>query len=177
MLWRTKVRLSASTVLVGAFLAANAGDIAVAEETVPIVQLQANHAAMSDAEAAARRHFDRFLTHVLQDDGTARSDAAVKIAIPTGSGHVEVIWITPFATLGQASFLGVLDNAPRSIPNATEGDAIRFTRDQVRDWSFVGPDAKLYGSYTTRVLLPHLEQAQAAQIAAILSDVPRPRDW
>ena len=177
MRWRTKVRLSATLALVGATFLANLGDIASADDAGPVVTLAAGHAAMSDAEAAARRHLDRFLTHVLQPDGATIEGAAVKIAVPTGGDHAEVIWVTPFAQTSDSQFLGVLANAPRDIPGASAGDAIVFTRAQVRDWSFVGADTKLYGSFTTRVLLPHIAQQDAAQIAAVLSELPVPSEW
>ena len=177
MRWRTKVRLSATCALIGAAILANIGEGASADGTGPVVTLAAGDAAMSDAEAAARRHLDRFLAHVLEPDGATTHGAAVKIAVPTGDGHAEVIWVTPFARISEDGFLGVFANAPRDIPGASAGDAVRFHREQVRDWSFFGPDAKLYGSFTTRVLLPHIPREDAARIAAALSDLPVPREW
>lgn len=177
MRWRTKVRLSATLALIGAAFLANIGQGASADDAGPVVTLAVGHAAMSDAEAAARRHLDRFLTHVLEADGATTHGAAVKIAVPTGDGHAEVIWVTPFAQASEDGFIGVFANAPREIPGASAGDAIVFERAQVRDWSFVGADSKLYGSFTTRVLLPHIPQDDAVRIAAALSDLPVPREW
>lgn len=177
MRWRTKVRLSATLALIGATFLANIGAGASADDAGPVVTLQAGHAAMSDAEAAAQRHFAKFLSHVLKPDGATLEGAAVKIAVPTGDGHAEVIWVTPFAKTSEDGFLGVFANAPREIPGASAGDAIAFDRAQIRDWSFVGQDTKLYGSFTTRVLLPHIPREQAAQIAALLSELPVPQDW
>lgn len=177
MRWRTKVRLSATLALVGATFLANIGNGASADDVGPTVTIQANHAAMTDAEAAARRHFDQFLSHVLQPDGATGHGAAVKIAVPTGDGHAEVLWVTPFAQTSAHGFMGLYANPPQSIAGAEIGDAVAFDRAQVRDWSFVGVDTKLYGSFTTRVLLPHIPQADAAQIAAVLSDLPIPREW
>lgn len=177
MRWRTKVRLSATLALIGATFLANVGVGASAEDAGPVVTLQAGDAAMSDAEAAAQRHLDRFLSHVLKPDGATIDGAAVKIAVPTGDGHAEVIWVTPFAQTSENGFLGLFANAPRDIPDASVGDAIAFERAQVRDWSFVGADTKLYGSFTTRVLLPHIPRDQAAQIASVLSELPLPQDW
>ncbi len=177
MRWRTKVRLSATLCLIGATVVANLGQGAAADETGPVVQLAANHAAMSDAEAAARRHLDTFLAHVLMEDGATIEGAADKIAIPTGGAHADVIWVTPFARTSTDGFLGLFANTPQHISGASAGDAVAFSRDQVRDWSFFGEDAKLYGSFTTRVLLPHIPQTEAARIAMVLSDVPLPAGW
>ncbi len=177
MQWRTKVRLSATACLLAAFIGANIGNGAAAEGDAPVVELSANHLAMQDAEATARRHLDRFLSNVVSETGAAPEEAALKVAVPTGAHGAEVIWVTPFAVLGSGVFVGILANQPRATTAVQAGDAIRFHRDQVRDWSFVGTDAKLYGSYTTRVLLPHLGQEQAAQIAHHLSDLPMPSEW
>ncbi|MEM7753339.1 MAG: DUF2314 domain-containing protein [Pseudomonadota bacterium] len=177
MRWRTKVRLSATLALIGATFLANIGGGASADDAAPVVTLAAGHAAMSDAEAAAQRHFEKFLVHVVRPDGATLDGAAVKIAVPTGDGHVEVIWVTPFAQTTADGFIGAYANAPQNIRDADVGDAITFQRAQIRDWSFMGPDTKLYGSFTTRVLLPHIPRDQAAQIAAVLSDVPVPREW
>lgn len=177
MRWRTKVRLSATLALIGATFLANFGEGASADDAGPVVTLAAGHAAMNDAEAAARRHLDDFLDHVLESDGATSHGAAVRIAVPTGNGHAEVIWVTPFAKTSENGFLGIFANVPRQIPNASAGDAVLFERHQVRDWSFVGADTKLYGSFTTRVLLPHIAREEAARIAAVLSDLPVPREW
>lgn len=177
MRWRTKVRLSATLCLVAATVAANLGQGAAADDTGPVVQLSASDAAMNDAESAARRHFDQFLSHVLTESGATMEGAAVKIAIPTGGEHAEVIWVAPFAQTSPDGFLGQFANAPQHIKDATVGDTVAFHRDQVRDWSFFGKDSKLYGSFTTRVLLPHIPRSEAAKIAMLLSDVPVPTDW
>lgn len=177
MRWRTKVRLSATLALIGASFLANLGQGAFADDAGPVVTMAAGQAAMSDAEAAAQRHLDQFLSHAIQTNGATLEGAAVKIAVPTGDGHAEVIWVTPFAQTSDEEYLGVFANAPRDIPGASLGDAIVFERAQIRDWSFVGADRKLYGSFTTRVLLPHIPQEQAAQIAAVLSDLPVPSQW
>ena len=161
------MRISATLALVGATLLANWGDGASAEDAGPVVTLQAGHLAMSDARASAGP----------QHPGSAEEGAAVKIAVPTGNGHAEVIWVTPFAQTTENAFLGVFANAPQAIPSAKAGDAIVFEKSQVRDWSFMGADTKLYGSFTTRVLLPHIPREQAAQIASVLSDLPIPSEW
>jgi uncharacterized protein YegJ (DUF2314 family) len=177
MRWRTKVRLSATLALIGASSLANLSESASADDARPAVTIQAADAAMSDAQAVARHFLDRFLAHVLMPDGATIDGAAVKIAVPTGDGHADVIWVTPFAQTSENGFLGLLASTPRGIPGASLGDAIAFERAQVRDWSFVGDDTKLYGSFTTRVLLPHIPKNQAEQIASVLSDLPLPQGW
>ncbi len=177
MHWKTRGRALGVLILAGLFTSANTNLFATtAAAGDPVVQLTASNAAMSDAEAAARRQVDRFFTRVMNAEGIARDDASIKIAIPTHGQNAEVIWVDTIAR-HEAGFLGRLANTPRDLPDLSSGDTVFFTHDQIRDWSFVGRDVKMYGSYTTRVLLPHLTTDQAARVAAILSTHPTPVDW
>ena len=177
MHWKTRGRALGVLILAGLFTSANSDLFATtAAAGDPVVQLTAGNAAMSDAEAAARRHVDRFFTRVMNAEGTTRDDASIKVAIPTHGQNAEVIWVDTI-TRHEGGFLGRLANTPRGLPDLFLGDTVFFTDDQIRDWSFVGQDGKLYGSYTTRALLPHLTTDQAARIAAILSTRPTPVDW
>ena len=103
--------------------------------------------------------------------------AMVKVAMPTSDDQIEVIWVEPFKGLGGDKFVGLLANAPNDLPGREQGSEVQFTRDQVQDWSFWGDDQRMYGNFTTRVMLPHLDADQAAQLRAILSHSPLPNGW
>lgn len=177
MKWKTKARLSAAAYLLLASIAANVSPGIASGNSAPTVSFAESQPAVEAAQATARMHLDRFLDHVLQEQGTARADASIKIALKIDEANVEMIWVTPFASLGGDQFVGRLANAPRSTSQWQDGDAIHFSRADVRDWSFSGPDGRLFGSYTTRALLPHLTSEQAAQISSLLSDSPEPAWW
>ena len=175
--WKRSGRRAGYIILLAGFLSANHGMIAgsaVADAADHTISFANDDPAMNEAQEEARGHLDRFLATVMQDNGVARGDAAIKVAMPTDAGH-EVIWVTPFA-IHNGTFLGRLANEPQEIPGHA-GDTVHFSRGQVRDWSFMGPDRRIYGSFTTRALLPHLDPNQAEEIAAILSDNPLPTDW
>ena len=57
------------------------------------------------------------------------------------------------------------------------GDRVDFSLDMVRDWSFTSERGLLFGNYTTRVMVPHLDQSTAEQLRAVLSPAPVPNDW
>lgn len=177
---RTKGRIAGLAMLGAAFIATNAfpstGPVNAAQGG-NVVLFPHDDTRMSIAQDTAQKHFSRFLDHVMNDAGQARADAAVKVAIPLeGDAGTEVIWVTPFAAR-DGLFIGALANEPRFLTGLTSGDVIAFDGGQVRDWSFYGQDGKMYGSYTTRVILADLGPAQAAQIRALLSADPLPADW
>ena len=132
--------------------------------------------AMNAAQEAARAELDAFLSYIVNDNGIGRDGSGVKVAFPIGGDNVEVIWITPFA-LRDGQLVGYIANEPRDIEEHNAGDLVTFERDRVRDWYFFGDDGKMYGSYTTRVMLNDLSAEEAEQIAQMLSDDPLPADW
>lgn len=177
---RTKGRIAGLAIFGAAFLATNAfpstGPVSAATGD-DVVLYSGGDDRMIAAQDAAQKHFSRFLDHVLNDLGQARADAAVKVAIPLeGDAGTEVIWVTPFA-IRDGLFIGALANDPHFLTGLFAGDVIAFDGNQVRDWSFYGPDGKMYGSYTTRVILADLTPNHAARIRALLSPDPLPSDW
>ncbi len=133
---------------------------------------------MNDAQSEAQKHLPTFFANVLDEQGVAAEGAMVKVAFPVTidgvSGH-EVIWVGPFGRDGN-EFKGLLANRPRDM-DAQAGDLVEFTEPMIRDWMLRGPDGRLYGSYTTRVMLADLDKETAAQIAASLSEHPVPANW
>lgn len=178
--WKLRGRILGTLILGAAFVSANAGISAMPvtsedPETVEI-DVVAFDAAMTHAQSEARRHLDRFFLHVLEDDGRAQAGAAVKITLAVGDQPAQAVWITPFAQL-DGDFIGILANTPAGTDELALGDAVMFSADQVRDWYFYGRDGKMYGSYTTRAMLPQLHPVEAAEIAALLSEAPLPDGW
>ena len=177
---RTKGRIAGLAMLGAAFLATNAfpGNAPVnAAVREDVLLFSDGDARMNAAQDTAQQHFSRFLDYVMDDQGRARADAAVKVALPLeGEAGTEVIWVTPFASR-DGKYIGALANEPHFLTGLAAGDVIAFDGTQVRDWSFYGPDGKMYGGYTTRVILADLTPAQAAQIRALLSTDPLPTDW
>ncbi|NNE81572.1 MAG: DUF2314 domain-containing protein [Silicimonas sp.] len=170
--------LGLAMVLVG-FASANSGPFGAsavartgtfpAPEAVQKQQLSAAH-------AAAREHLDRFFQSVLGSDGVARKGAAVRVSIQMANGKTDLVWVTPFAKQN-GQYFGTLSDIPRHSVRLSQGDLIRFDRAQVVDWSFFGTDGRMYGNFTTRMILNTVSSARAAEIAALLSDTAAPEDW
>ena len=179
MNWKMRGRVFGVVLLAVNFVSANAGysvGPAQADAAKPTHVSQTRHTALSDAENQARLHLDRFLNHALDDQGRARDNAAIKISMTGYGGKDESIWVRPFA-MRDGRYVGLLANEPKSTDRKHVGDAVAFDADQVRDWYFFGDDGKMYGSYTTRVLLPDMAPNTARQITQILSATPTPAHW
>ena len=123
-------------------------------------------------QAAARVHLDHFFRAVLDDFGVAQRQAAVRVSLPTTDGRQRLVWLTPFVVDG-GQFLG----ADGSTGSGENSGLIPFKRSQVVDWSFTGEDGRLFGNFTTRLILQTLQAERAAEIAALLSDTPAPEEW
>lgn len=179
MNWKMRGRVFGLVLLSVNFVAANAGySVGPAQASPPKAHKasQTHLAAIASAEEKARVHLSTFLDFALDDKGRARQNAALKIVVTGYGGDPETIWVTPFAKR-DGRYVGLLANEPKSNNAKRAGDAIAFETDQVRDWYFFGDDGKMYGSYTTRALLPEMAPKTARQISQILSATPAPAHW
>ncbi len=141
----------------------------------PVVQFETENAEMNTAIGSALDSMDAFLSHVLDSQGNAADGALVKVALETSYGH-ENIWVDQFTVASGGGMTGKLANEPNDLPGKHFGDTVKFDRASLRDWS-VFLDGKLYGNFTTRVMLPHLDPDSRAQLEQVLSATPVPQDW
>ncbi len=143
-----------------------------------VVTFGADDAVMNSAIETARSHLAQVLTATISDVGVGHPALSLKVAFPVDGDDMEteVIWLDQIS-LAQQGMAGRLANAPVNMPGLRLGDEVRFSQDMIYDWGLVGPDGKVFGHYTTRVLLVTLPGDQAAPIRAVLSDDPLPEAW
>lgn len=143
-----------------------------------VVYYDGDNLTMNEAQDAAKSSLPDFLAHKLDANGQAVDGALVKVAFQVTrdgvSGH-EVIWVGSFGQ-EDGGYTGLLANQPVDM-GGNAGDQVAFTEDMIRDWTYQGSDGKLYGNYTTRVMLSDMDSAQAAQISSLLSTDPVPTRW
>jgi uncharacterized protein YegJ (DUF2314 family) len=166
-------------IVAAAFVNANTGTTAGPAQAGtgdPVIEYSDAHAAMNAAQTEAQGGLDMFFSNVLNAEGLPIADAGVKVALPTKDGTDEIIWVSPFG-LRDGSFVGVLANEPAGLEGLAIGDVIAFDRAQVRDWYVFGDDGRMYGSYTTRVMLPDMSPETRSQIVEMLSENPIPAGW
>lgn len=130
---------------------------------------------MQEAIADARTSLPQFLANSLGSNGQSVDGAGLKVEFETGDNESEVIWIVPFAPRGDG-FVGILANEPNHMPGQHAGDMVEFSEDQISDWTY-SANGKLYGNYTTRVMLPQLDDATRTQLEQMMSQNPVPENW
>lgn len=151
-----------------------AGTLAQAQD--PTTEHQTGDPAMTAAMAEARGSLDKVFAVAMNDAGALHPAIFLKVAVPveTTDITVENIWVNA-ATRNNGSFSATLANAPVYF-DARQGDAIRFTKDQIVDWSF-SDNGTLYGNYTTRVQLPLMDAQTRGALQSQLSENPLPDGW
>ncbi len=145
----------------------------------PTINVPASDPAMSRAFSEAAETLPVFLEHSGALSGGSGDGFSIKVEVPVDHSEMddEIIWVSTFAVKPDGIAHGLLDNEPVAIKGKRIGDRIEFHRDSIRDWSFVGHDQKLYGHYTTRVLLDRMSPASAAQLQQFLAQDPVPTSW
>lgn len=164
-------RLLLVGVLLALPLVSQAGD--------PVVDFAPDDPAMNTAIHQARDTLDVFWANTLDEKGKSQANTSLKVAFPvdmTGYDN-EIIWVSGFHRKSDERYVGFLANEPNYMPNKQVGSKVRFTADQIRDWAYFDANGKLFGHYTTRVLVKTLPQIQAKPILDLLSDFPVPDRW
>jgi len=177
--WKLRGRLAGLLLLSVSFVNANAGySIGPAQAGVgdPVATFNSRENRMDAAQAEARRHFEQFFAFILEDQEATRIEAGVKVEVPVSNGARKVAWVRPFAGR-DGQFSGLVTGEPDTIKNYNTGDVIYFSKAQVRDWYFHGPNGKMYGSFMTRAMLDELPANSTAQISLLLADTPAPANW
>jgi len=134
-----------------------------------IVNFTDDDAEMNAAIAKARATLPVFWKHLAAHPEMAQ-DHSLKVGLPaTGGGH-EHIWVGHIQAKGD-KITGLLANEPNALPGLKLGSPVTFTQGQISDWAYT-KGGKLYGHYTTRVVIKHIDPAEAAPVRAMLSENP-----
>lgn len=139
----------------------------IIDEGDNIVDFHSSDTQMNEAMRQARKSLPLFWRHL---ELHPEMDHSLKVALPTGGGSLEHIWVGDISVEGD-KISAVLANDPIDLPGLSFGSPVTFSREQISDWSYV-KDGKMYGHYTTRVVVKHVDPAEAAQLRAMLSENP-----
>jgi uncharacterized protein YegJ (DUF2314 family) len=101
-------------------------------------------------------------------------DFSLKAAIPRRDGQpgAEDVWLEYIAR-GDGKIVGELQIDPRYLGELREGAVVEFQENQIVDWAFVRGNL-LLGHYTTRVMLPRLDQLQQDYLRPMFAATPDP---
>jgi uncharacterized protein YegJ (DUF2314 family) len=124
-----------------------------------VISATPRDAHMEAAFRKARETLSLFLD-LVRDEPDFITSYAVKI--PLRDGNVtEYVWIGPFVERN-GSFVGTLNNTPRSVRKYVAGQKINFQKSDIVDWLY-REDGKLIGNYTVCALLKNTPPDQAAE--------------
>lgn len=123
---------------------------------------------MGAAIDAARGSLERFRGDFRERRGER---FVVKVAIPIeGANGREHIWMNLDSIEGD-SFVGRLANEPQRLAPLVKGSPYRAGSAMISDWGYVR-DGRMYGNYTTRVMLKRIPAQQAEGLRKVLSPQP-----
>ncbi len=133
---------------------------------------------MNAAITEAKQTLPLFLKNAMSDWHLPRN-ALVKVSFPveTPAMDNEIIWVGDARQTGPESFIGYLANTPKHIPGASQGSEVRFSIDQIEDWSWSDASGRLYGNYSARAMLPYVDLATRRSLEGALSPNPIPSSW
>lgn len=143
-----------------------------------VIRVRSSDAAMNRAFAQARATLANALSGTEKSNGRFSPSLALQVAMKTGSSDtpIEFVWVDTIRRSGKG-YLGKLASWPRSLPGKRLRDEVVFYHPQISDWAVQAVDGRFYGYFTTRALLPDLEDPLAAKLRAMLVPRPVPRLW
>lgn len=135
-----------------------------------VVMYEPDDREMNAAIDAAKATLPSFWRLFATDDVVAET-GGLKVAFPVRGGGNEYMWLSNITRDGK-TIRGVLDNIPEmDIEPVAKGDTLTIDPARIVDWYYVR-NGRMYGSYTTRVMLKHLSPREAADYRSVLSDRP-----
>jgi len=146
----------------------------------PTVVFDVNDPRLAKAVADAQETVGLFLQHGLPDLQVPNSDKAVKVrfTLSFGDNNTEAIWVGDIARAGPDQFTGLYENDPVHLDRLAYGERASFDLSQIIDWSWVGPDDRVYGHYSTRIMAAENAMPRGAEgFVAALADNPVPESW
>jgi len=126
---------------------------------------------LSAATLAARAHLPFFWMHE-QAPSATEYDFRLKVSLPRKDGQPgkAQAWLEMVARDG-AALSGQLAAATPELAGLKQGDVVAFSEPQIVDWAFFSGE-KLYGHYTTRVMLPKLPIEQGDAMRSMFGENP-----
>lgn len=133
----------------------------------PVEMFGPDDATMNAAIAEARAGLPRFWELFQAGDG---SDFMVKVGFPTPDGGNEHIWVGDLQRAADGSLSAVVQNEPHNVPSIRFGERANFDEAWISDWALTR-NRRMYGHYTTRVVVGSLPPEEQAQYAGFLAGI------
>ncbi len=134
---------------------------------VPVVMASDADPEVNAAIAEARRTLPEVWRRMAQ---RGPGESGLKVALRTSRGGYEHIWVDSIVRQ-DGRITARLANDPDNIPGLKLGSPVVVDPAAISDWSYRS-GGRLYGHFTTRVLLKRASPEEAQQIQALLSPTP-----
>jgi uncharacterized protein YegJ (DUF2314 family) len=140
-----------------------------------VVSFAAEDAEMNAAMDEARRTLPMFMAEFNAAPAHAQGNYSVKVGMTTRAGTLEHIWVANLRR-ENGRLRGALANEPYDLEGLRLGDLVDIDESAISDWAIESARGQ-YGSFTTRVIVNHIDAATADQIRATLAPTPLPPHW
>lgn len=134
-----------------------------------VINVSSDDKEMNTAIEEARESLSHYWS-VFDNPEEGESDFALKVKIEDGNGSSEHFWVVDIYK-ENGKIYGAISNEPQLVNNVEFGEKIEIIEDNISDWSYF-KDNKMYGAFTTRVLLKYLSDEEAQEIKDMLSEKP-----
>lgn len=128
-----------------------------------LMDFRESDAEMNAAKAKGIASLPQFFSH-FRKPAANETEFMVKYDVDPSDG-VEYVWATLSGRSG-AALTGVLINQPEYTKDKL-GDRVSIRQSDVIDWAY-RKNGVMQGSFTTRVMLAHMPEAEAAEYRAFL---------
>jgi uncharacterized protein YegJ (DUF2314 family) len=132
----------------------------------PVITVGDNDAEMNAANAKARETLPQFW-QTFEHPEHGESDFSLKLKI-TDSNGTEHFWLTEIERK-DGKTLGTINNDAEIVRSVKLGDRIPIPEADISDWMFMR-DGKMFGSYTTRVLMKRMPAEEAEKVKKMLAE-------
>jgi uncharacterized protein YegJ (DUF2314 family) len=134
-----------------------------------VYQASTADAVVNAAMEEARASLPAFWKAYESTDGT-REKFVLKVRLESPSGMAEHVWMGVTGRQGNVVH-GLLANEPAGIPGLHLRSPLSVTTDKISDWGYER-DGKLYGNFTSRVLIGQMSAEDKEALERMLSPTP-----
>lgn len=140
-----------------------------------VVSFASEDAEMGAAMDEARRTLPMFMAEFNTAPAHTQGYYSVKVGMATRAGSLEHIWVDNLRR-ENGRLRGTLANQPYDLEGLNLGDLVDIDESAISDWAIESVRGQ-YGSFTTRVIVNHIDAETADQIRATLAPTPLPPHW
>lgn len=166
---RLRLVLAVSAAVLATPMVAACSSEGASEPPDRIINTKADDAALNAAMKQAYDTVDVFWAKFEAKPADV-SDYVIKLGMTGEDGFKEFIWAEPIRREGD-QVVARLANEPEHLRGLRFGSEVRVSQSLIADWSY-SRNGRVYGHFSTRVLLPKMTPEERGQVEGQLSPTP-----